>query len=215
MNRTATRNDPDSGGNFDARRAVVLLGQTTRQARRQFEPDPPWLLVVRALLALIAYGALWLSVRGQHPYGHPTAAVIPVAIAVGIANVIATIVVAKRAGAGTSGRLRLRPAEIALMAAVWVGMFLAMGPMAGSGVSNTIVYGLYPATAPLIIVGLTWAGLMAARADWRASASGVAAAALGIAAIFAGPVAVWAVVGVGIFVLLLARAAAIARRLRA
>jgi hypothetical protein len=46
-------------------------------------------------------------VRGQHPYAHPTAAVIPVGVAVGIVNVVATVAVAKRATTGISGRRRL------------------------------------------------------------------------------------------------------------
>lgn len=210
-----TRNTTaESGGGLDPRQAAVLLDQTTRRARRQFEPNPPWLLAIRAVLALGVYGALWLSVRGQHPYAHPTAAIIPVGVAVGIVNVVATAAVAKRATTGISGRPRLRPAEIALMAVVWVGVFVAMGALAGAGVSNTIVYGLFPAAAPPIVAGLAWAGIMAARADWRACGSGLAAAAVGAVAIVAGPAGAWAVVGVGLFLVLLEHAAEIAWRQR-
>jgi hypothetical protein len=212
MNHTHETTSADNAGDFDPSQAAVLLNQTTLRARRQFEPSPPWLLAIRAVLALVAYGALWLSVRGQHPYMHPTAALIPVGVAVGIVNVGATVAVAKRASAGISGRLRLRPAEIALMALVWIGVFAAMVPLADAGVSNRIVYGLYPATAPLIVAGLGWAGIMAARADWRACVSGLAAAAVGAVALSAGPAGAWAVVGVGTCVLLLAHAAEIAWR---
>ena len=59
------------GGAFDPRQAAALLDQTTQQARRQLEPSPPWLLVIRAVLVLAALGAVWLSVRGQHPYRAP------------------------------------------------------------------------------------------------------------------------------------------------
>jgi hypothetical protein len=170
------------GGGLDPREAATLLEQTRLRARRQFEPNPPWLLAIRAVLALGVYGALWLSVRGQHPYAHPTAAVIPVGVAVGIVNVVATVAVAKRATAGISGRSRMRPAEIALMAVIWIGVFVAMGALAGAGVSNAIVYGIYPATVPLMVVGLAWAGIMAARADWRACGSGLAAAVVGAVA---------------------------------
>jgi hypothetical protein len=204
----------DNGGAFDPRAAAVLLDQTTLRARRQFQPYPPWLLAMRAVLALGVYGALWLSVRGQHPYVGPTAAVIPVGVAVGIVIVVATVAVAKRATAGIRGRSQLRSAEIVLMVVVWVGVFVAMGILAGAGVSNAIVYGLYPATAPLIVAGLAWAGIMATRADWRACGSGLAAAVLGGVAAFAGPVGAWAVVGVGLFVLLLEHAAEVSWRQR-
>ncbi len=211
MNHTQITATADSN-DFGPREAAALLDQATVQARRQFEPDPPWLLAIRAGLALIAYGALWLSTRGQHPYLHPTAAVIPVGIGVGIVNVIATLTVAKRATAGITGRSQLRPGEMGLMVAIWIGVFAAMAPMAEAGISNRIVYGLYPATAPLIIAGLAWAAIMAAHANWRSCLSGLAAAAIGGLAWFAGPAGAWAIVGAGICVLLLARAAEIAWR---
>jgi hypothetical protein len=215
MSHTRDTTTAENGGDLDPHEAAVLLDQSTLRARRQFEPNPPWLLAIRAVLALSVYGALWLSVRGQHPYAHPTAAVIPVGVAAGVVNVVATAAVAKRAAAGISGRSRLRPVDIALMAVVWVGVFVVMGVLAGAGVSDTIVYGLFPATAPLIVAGLAWAGIMAARADWRAFGSGVAAAVVGAVAVAAGPAGAWVVVGVGMFVVLLEHAAEIAWRQRA
>ena len=73
-------------GDFDPRQAAALLDQTTQQARRNFQPSPPWLLATRAVLVLAALGAIWLSVRGQHPYRGPTAADIPVLIAFIVVN---------------------------------------------------------------------------------------------------------------------------------
>ena len=75
MNHTPDSATAGNGGNFDPRQAAALLDQTTQQARRQFEPYPPWMLVIRAVMVLAACGAIWLSVRGQHPYKGPTAAV--------------------------------------------------------------------------------------------------------------------------------------------
>ena len=215
MNPTPdTTTSADNGGNFDPRQAAALLDQTTQQARRQLEPSPPWLLTIRAFIALVIYGAVWLSVRGQHPYNHPTAAVIPVLVGLVVVNFVATVTVAKRATAGVSGRSPLRPAEIAALAAVWVGVFVVMGALAGAGVSRAIVYGLYPATAPLMAAGLAWAGIMATRANWRASGTGLAVAAVGAVGTFAGPAGAWAVAGVGLCAVLLGNAAAIAWRQR-
>ena len=66
-----------------------------------------------------------------------------------------------------SGKSRLRPAEIVVMAVAWVAVFAVMGALAGAGVSHAIVYGVYPTTVPLIVAGLAWAVIMAARANWR------------------------------------------------
>jgi hypothetical protein len=214
MNDVSETTSAADNDEFDPRAAALLLRQTTLDARRTFEPFPPWLLVVRAFMALVAYGAIWLSVRGQHPYAHPTAAVIPVGVAVGITNVVATVAVAKRATTGLGGRSRLRLGEIALMVILWIGVFVTMAVLAGAGVSDAIVYGRYPAGAPLLVVGLAWASIMAARAEWRLGASGLAAAAVGALAAFTGPATSWAVAGVGLFVILLERAAEQSRRQR-
>jgi len=207
VNHTPDTTTAGHGGNFDPQQAAALLDQTTQRARRQFEPYPPWLLVLRAIGVLVALGTVWLSVRGQHPYQHPTAAVIPVVVTFGVLNLVATVTVARRATAGVSGRTRPHWAEITVMAVVWVALFAVMGALAGTGVSDAFVYGIYPVAVPLIVVGLAWAGLMAARADWPACGTGLAVAVVGAVAVAAGPAGGWAVAGVGLCAVLLGRAA--------
>jgi hypothetical protein len=212
MNGTTT--SAGNGGTFDPQQAAALLDQTTQQARRQIEPYPPWLLAVRGIGVLAAFGAVWLSVRGQHPYRHPTAAAIPVVVAFGVLNLVVTVAVARRATIGVSGKSRLRPAEIAVVAAIWAGAFAVMGVLAGAGVSDRVVYGLYPVTVPLIAGGLAWAAIMAARADWRKFATALAVAVTGVLGLFAGPAGVWLVAGAGLCITLLGSAAAVAWRQR-
>lgn len=217
MNGTRDTNEAAPTGNgdgLDPRAAATLFEQTRRQARRRLEPAPPWLLVTRAVLVLAACGTVWLSVRGQHPYQHPTAAVIPVIIGFGLVNFAATVAVARRATAGVRGRSRLRRPEIAVLAAAWLAPFVVMAPLAGAGVSDSIVYGWYPISVPLIVAGLAWAGITAARAHWRAVGTGLAVAVVGAVGVVAGPVGAWAVAGVGLCVTLLGSAAVIAWRQR-
>jgi hypothetical protein len=214
MNPAPDTTAAGNGGNFDPWQAAALLDQATRQARRQLEPAQPWLLVIRAVVVLAVFGAVWLNTRGQHPYQHPTAAIIPVVIAFGLLNLVATVTVARRATAGVSGKSRLRPAEIAVLAVIWVGADAAMAPMAIAGVSNAVVWGLYPVTVPLIAAGLAWAGIMAARADWLNCGAGLATAISGAVALSAGPAAAWAVAGVGLCLTLLGTAAVIVRQQR-
>jgi peptidoglycan/LPS O-acetylase OafA/YrhL len=208
--QTDTGTDGDGNGNgFDPRQAAALLDETTQQARRRLEPAQPWLLAIRAVVVLGVLGAVWLNVRGQHPYQHPTAAVVPVAIAFGILNTIVTVAVARHATAGVTGRSRQRPAEIAGLVAVWVVAYAVMVILAGNGVSDSVAYGLYPATVPLIAGGAAWAGIAGARADWHKCAVGLAVAVTGAIALSAGPAGAWAVDGVGLCVTLLGAAAAI------
>src|SRR5271169_5951726 len=88
------------GGPLDPQQAAALLDQAGRQARRQLQPSPPWLLAARAVMVLAGLGAIWLSVRGQHPYRGPTTADIPVLVAFIVINFAATVAVRRRATAG-------------------------------------------------------------------------------------------------------------------
>jgi hypothetical protein len=209
MNHTTDATAAD-GGTFDPQQAAALLDQTTRQARRQLQPAPVWLLATRAVMVLAALGAIWLSMHGQHPYRGPTTADIPVLVAFIVVNFAATVAVRQRAIAGVRGRSRLRPAEITVAVLAWVAAIVVLVALAAAGVS----YSLYPTTV-LIIPALAWAAVMAARADWHSCATGLAIAVVGVAGLFAGPAGAWAVAGVGLCVVLLGRAAAIAWRQRA
>ena len=199
----------DNGDGLDPREAVRLLEQTKRETRRQFEANPPWLSLIRAVVVLAAYGAIWLSVRGQHPYKGPTAVAIIVVYALVVVVLGATIAARTHASAGVEGRSRrLRRTEIAALVVAIVAVYVFMGALYRAGVSHAIVYGVYPATALLIVGGSVSAGIAAAREDWPVFGAALAAVAVGAGSAFAGPVAVWAVAGVGLFVVLLGHAAA-------
>src|SRR6266851_8025675 len=115
-----------NGGNFDAQQAAALLDQTTQQARRKLAPSPPWLLATRAVAVLAALGAIWLSVRGQHPYKGPPGSDAPILIGFIILNFAATVGVRKHAMAGVRGRTRLRPAEIIVLVLAWASVPVIM-----------------------------------------------------------------------------------------
>jgi hypothetical protein len=210
MNTAPDASTAGNGDSFDPQQAAAMLDQTTEQARRQLQPTPPWLLVTRAVMVLAACGAVWLSVRGQHPYRGPTTADIPILIAFIVINLTATVAVAKRATAGVTGRSPLRPAEVTVAALAWVAAAVVIAALAAAGVS----YSLYPTTV-LVVPGLAWAATMAVRADWRRCSVGIAVAAVGVVGLFAGPAGAWAVAGVGLCAVLLGYAAAIAWRQRA
>lgn len=207
---TTTAGNCGDGGDFDPQQAAALLGQTTQQARRKFQPSPPWLLVTRAVMVLAALGAIWLSVRGQHPYRGPTAADIPVLLAFIVVNFAATVGVRRHATAGVSGRSRFSPGEITVLVLAFAAAVAAMAGLRAAGVD----FATYP-TSVLVVPGLAWTVLMAARANWRGLATGLAIVVIGIVGAFAGPAGAWAVAAVGLCVMLLGSAAAIAWRQRA
>ena len=188
MNHTPDTATAGNGGTFDPQQAAALLDQTTREARRKFAPSPPWLLATRAVLVLLALGSIWLSVRVQHPYRGPTAADIPVLIVFVVVNFTATVAVRRHATAGVTGRSRFSQGEIIVLALSFVAAVLVMTGLGAAGVK----FAFYP-TSVLVIPGLAWAALSAARANWRSFGTGVALVVLGIVGAFAGPAGSWAV----------------------
>jgi hypothetical protein len=114
----------------------------------------------------------------------------------------------RRAAAGVSGPAeRKRRAWIAVMLAVLIAGYAVTAPLYHAGASPP-VYGLYPASAPWLVVGLAGAAIAAALRYWLIAAvlgaMGVVAAAAG----FAGPADAWLVMAIGLAAVCLASAAA-------
>ena len=126
-----------------------------------------------------------------------------------IANFFATVGVRMRATAGVSGKSRLRPAEITILVLAWIAVFAVIAGMSIAGVSGAAIYTLVPLTVPLILGGLAWAAINAARKDWRPFGVGLGVAVVGAVGLLAGVVTAWAVDGVGLCVVLPGSAAAI------
>ena len=199
----------DEGGGFDPRAAARLLEQTTRRAKRQFEFPSPLLSLIQAAALLAAYGAIWLSVRGQNPYSGPSGtALLELYAFVGVAAV-AVGLDGRRARAGVSGRSSQQGwmRAIPFMAAFLV-VYVLMGALRFDGFSTAIVYGIIPAAGPLITVGAAAAGYAAARNDWQMLGFAIAVVAIGAGSAFAGPSGVWGVAGVGLCALLVCSAIA-------
>jgi hypothetical protein len=203
---TATAHD---GGELDPATAAALLEQTTRKAQREFDIRPPLLTLAGAITVLITYGALWLSVRDQQPYSGPSGTALAVLYGTLTVWIVLVAVVLRRATSGVAGRSsRERHAAGIAFATVWICVYVFQGALHHAGAGNAIVYGLYPAAAPILVVGGAAAAYEAARQNWRFMGFALAGVVIAAAAAFAGPAGVWGVVGIGLCVLCLAFAAA-------
>ena len=198
MNHTPGTTTAGNGGSFDPQQAADLLDQATRQARRQFTPGTPALFAFRAVVVLVAFGGLWLSVRGQDPYTGPSGWAIAVAFALVAINIGWSAWAIKRAGAGVSGPAqRARRAWLGVMLVAWVAAYPVIAPLYHAGASHP-VWGLYPASAPLLIVGLAGAATAAVR-TYRPMAGGyLAVVVVAAAAGFGGPAGSWLITGIGL-----------------
>jgi hypothetical protein len=208
MNHISDATAAENSDDFDPQQAAALLDQSTLRARRTFQSSTPPLIAFRAIVVLGAFGGVWLSVRGQHPYTGPAS------WATGVAYALVGIVIGwssmamKRAADGVSGPAqRSKNIGIAVMLAAWVAVFLFMAALDHAGASHAIVFGLYPATAPLMIVGLVAAANAAGREDWPLAGSSLAMAVVATAAAFGGPVGAWLIMAVGLCAVFLGYAA--------
>lgn len=212
MNETdgihGTETDDHEGG-LQPREAAKLLEQTTRGAQRTFALSSPLLSVLGAAVALVALGAVWLSVRGQHPYTGPTAAGLLVMYGILACWIAVVVRFRRRATAGMSGRsIRQERAYAATIVTALVGVSVYQGVLKHDGVSLAIVYGTYPLTAQLIALGALGAVMAAAREEWPGFSVGIAVALVATGSAFAGPRGVWLSDGIGLCVAVLGYAAA-------
>jgi len=203
MNGTSDTNDVTPGANgsdFGPEQAAELLGQTQRKAGREFSPNPPAYVITMAFVALIAFGALWLSVLGQHPYQGPRAWAIGVVFTIVVLIIILALASTNRANAGVA-RKRSRQIRLAgsVAAAAWILAYVYEGALNRSGVSNAILNGIYPATAPLMIVSLVAAAISAMREEWPFFGGALGVACSAAVAAYTGPIAAWLVMGIGVF----------------
>jgi len=197
-----TPTDPEQA--FDPRQAAELLDQTSRRARRRLDARPPVMSAVSALVVLVVYGALWSSVRGQHPYRGPSLGVIEIVYIVVAAGALITIGAYFRATAGVSGPSRREDRLLAIpMVVAIVGFYTFLGALEHDGFSRAAVYGVVDAAGPWLVAGGVLAGLAAAQEDWWKLAGGLSMVVVGAGAAFAGPIGVWGILAVAGCALLL------------
>jgi len=206
----------DDGDGLDPREATRLLAQTEREAQRQFNLSPQWITAVMGVVILVAYGALWLSTRGQHPYKGPSVGVVALVYAAVAVAIAASVKVYRRATAGVSGpSVRQQQLEgVAILVSFVLGSPVLQGAMEHYHASDAIVYGVIPAAAPLIIVGTTVLGIAASKADWPQFGAALAVVTGGVVAAFVGPSGAWLAAGITLCFAVLAYAATTGKRQR-
>lgn len=208
MDGTPPTAETTEGGDFDPRRAAAVLDKATQQARRSFTPLTPLLLTFRAVVLLVVFGGLWLSVRGQHPYSglHGGWAVV-LAIVLVTVNIGLSAFVVGRAAIGVSGPAQRKwGAWTGIMAGAWIIGYAVTVPLYHATVSQP-VWGLYPETAPLLIIGLVGAAIGAVFRYWSLAVILLAIAVVATAAGFGGPASSWLITAIGLCAVYLGAAA--------
>jgi hypothetical protein len=199
MDRAPGIGDTTEGGDFEPRQAAALLDQATRQARRSLTPLTPLLFTFRAVALLVVFGGFWLSVRGQQPYtGLHRGWAIAVAAVLVVINIGLSAWAVGRAATGVSGPAQRKwTAWTGIMVVAWIIGYAVTVSLYHTGVSHP-VWELYPASAPLLIIGLAGAAIGAAFRYWPLAAILLAIAVVAAAAGFGGPAGSWLITGIGL-----------------
>ena len=186
---------------FEPSDAADLLVDARRKAYRGFEQTTPLLYLLAAVVLGGAYGALWFSVRHQDPYVGPSLAVIGWVYGIVMVSVIVSATTYRRATHGISGPSRHEDAIRGLAIGVpWIAVYVFDGALRANGFSNAIVYGVFDACAPWLVVGTALAALSAGREQWGRMAQGIAVLVIGTTAAFFGPAGCWGVLALAGFV---------------
>ncbi len=196
---------PDSAGSpstdeetLDPRDAAALLSETTNKATRDLEVNSMLQSLLGGLIIMVGFGIIWMSVRHQHPYKGPTPGAIGLFYLLLLVINIVAIANYRRSSQGVRGKRSKDQRIIGIVGATGlVGTFTIMGALHYAGVSHAVVYGIYPATVPLMIGAMVGAVGAAAREDWTLFTSALLISLVCAGAAFGGPAGAWFISGLG------------------
>ena len=175
---------------MDPQTAAALLEQTREHTRTALRVRLPHLYAAWGVAWLAGLGAMWLSVRGQHPYRGPTTASVAILAVLIVAAVVVTMVLVTRATSGIEGTSAVQGRIYGLSWPVgFAALFVIEGALAQHGASG-VVLGIIGAAGPILVTGLIY---MVAAAIWLDTSMAVLGAWLMLvaaAASWTGPVTV-------------------------
>ena len=200
---TGTRNPPGPDEEadaqdatvMDAQGAAVIMQQARERAGRELRVRRPVLFVTWGLVLLIGYGAMWLSVRGQHPFQGPAWPTLLLALLLLAIAAIITAQVVDRAASGVGGRSEVQRGIFVLaLGAGYAALLIEKIALVGAGVSRPI-QAVLGVTAPMLVAGLVFVATSASTTglNWPRLILGLWLLAVAAGASWAGPVTVLAV----------------------
>jgi hypothetical protein len=185
----------DEAAGMDVQHAAVILRQARERARRELAVHRPVLFLAWGLVVLLGYGALWLSVRGQHPFHGPTAPAIVTLVALSLVAAVLTAWFVDRASSGVGGpSVAQRGSFVLALAAGWLALAIFKLAVSNAGAGLPVV-ALIGAAAPLLVVGMVFVASCAINGilDWPRLALGLWLLGVSAEGAWAGPVTYLAV----------------------
>jgi hypothetical protein len=181
---------------LDAQGAAVIMQGARERARHELTINRPVIFVSWAMVYLLGYGVVWLSVRGQRPFHAPEGWALALLALLALLAVLAlgvTAQVTDRAASGVGGVSQLRRRIYWLSLAVGLlGVYVMQPALRYAGAGRGVI-SVFTASSPLLVAGVVLAAGTAAWLNWYAFGLGVWLIAVAAFSGFAGPAGVWAV----------------------
>jgi hypothetical protein len=160
--------DMDEAVVMDAQGAAAVLQQARDRARRELAVRRPVLFLIWGVVVFVGYGAMWLSVRGQHPYHGPAWQALLLAFLLFLAAAGASANVLDQAASGVGGRSELQRGIFAVaLLAGFAALELEKQALVQAGASRPLA-ALLGEAIPLLTAGLVLVASCAVtgRLDW-------------------------------------------------
>jgi hypothetical protein len=135
--------------------AAAVMQDAHARARKELVICAPLVYAAWGLTLLLGYGAMWLSVRGQHPYTGPSGVSIGVVLGLAALAVAAVVVIISKTVAGIDGQ-SARHRSIVLRTYVTGYLILLCMQIAIKSSVSTRTFAFVAFAAPLLLAGLTY-----------------------------------------------------------
>jgi hypothetical protein len=180
----------DETAGMDTQHAAIIMQQARERAQRELAVRRPVLFVTWGLVVLVGYGALWLSVRGQHPFHGPTVPAVVTLAGLSAAAAVLTAWLIDRATSGVGGPSVPQRGSFALALVTGVvAMEIFIRAVSHASADRPLV-ALLRAGAPLLVVGVVFVASCAINGvlNWPRLALGLWLLAVAAEGAWAGPV---------------------------
>lgn len=199
--------DASEAAGMDAQGAAVIMGEARERARHELTVNRPVIFVSWALVYLLGYGVVWLSVRGQRPFHAPEGWALALLALLAVLALGVTAQLTDRAASGVGGVSQLRRRTYWLSLAVGLlGVYVMQPALRHVGAGHGVI-SVFTASSPLLVAGVVLAAGSAAWLNWYAFVLGAWLIAVAAFSGFAGPAGVWAVDALAVGLPFLAMAA--------
>jgi hypothetical protein len=182
-----------AGTGLDPQGAAVIMQEAGQRARRELAVNQPAIFATWALVYLLGYGTVWLSVRGQQPYHAPAGWALGLLTLLAVVALVITAAVTDRATSGVGGATAVKRRVYYLSLAIgWLGVVIMQIALRSAGASHGVI-GVFTASSPLLVAGVILVAGTAAWLNWWMFGLGIWLIAVAALSGFAGPAGTWAV----------------------